>query len=381
MKRAALLVAGASLLGLPFSAAALDLTAGSGAALGCPASGRGVAVTTGAVAWLQPAPVVTYDNYGGDRYAPAQAGNRGIGVGFAELTGAAYGMCIGAIYRHEYHGRASRDLLDALTGNHHDRLFDPGRSYALSMNFDAFQATGLRLRKVLDFELRGDWSLRVGVGASVLKGLRGQRQSVQGGIVATSGSWATGTGTWLRVHSSLDEGFNPYVQRGNPRGIGYSTDVELLARSRDGWEVGLTVMDLYGRLHWRDLPQAAKYLDNTEISYNANLDQNAAITGMDSIVALKQRIEPKYHLVLVSRSLRGWSAVVSDDAVAGVHFPAMGARYRSDARSADLSYDLRTRAVTVAMGTPAFRVSVTSDDARPGRANVLGLALQTAYAW
>lgn len=376
------MTAGAGLLGLSFCASALDLTAGSGAAQGCPASGDGVTATAGAVAWLQPAPVVSYDDYGDDHYKPALSGNRGVGVGFGELTAVTHGLCIGAVYRHEYHGLASRDLLDALVGNKNGQQFDPGRSYALFLDFNAFQATGLRLRKVLDFNLREDWSLHAGIGASLLKGLKGQYQSLQGDITASSGSWARGSATWLRMQSDVDyEDFNPYVPRGKPQAFGYSTDVQLTARSREGWEIDFIAMDIYGRLRWHDLPRSVKHLDNAEISYNANLDRNAAIEGQDSIVSFSQHIEPKYHLALTTRPLNGWSAVLSDDAVGGLHFPAMGARHCFGASSVDLAYDLRTHGVALAWVASSFRVSVATDDVRIGRANVLGTALQTFFAW
>ncbi len=373
---------GTALLGLSLSATALDLIAGSGAASNCPTSGRSVAATVGAVAWLQPAPVTTYDDYGGDYYAPDRASNRGVGIGFAEIAAAGFGLCVGAIYRHEYLGVASKDLLDVLIGSRHDQPFNPGRTYALSMDFSAFQATGLRLRKVFEYDLRKSWSLKIGVGASFLNGEKGQQQSIRGDIAANSGSWATGTANWLRVQSDLDaDDFNPYVTRGDPRALGYSTDLELILRSSSGWEANFAVMDLYGSLHWRDLPMSVKQLDNAQIAHNENLDQNAAVVGLDSVISLKRRIEPKYHLALVTRPLHGWSAVVSDDAVEDLHFPAIGVRHRAGAHSVDLSYDLRTEALTLAVGMSALRLSLSMDNSDPGRANVLGWVLQSAYAW
>lgn len=382
VKCATQVAVGATLLGLSLSAAALDLTAGSGAASGCPASGRGVAVTAGAVAWLQPAPVTIYDDYGGDYYTPDRGSNRGVGIGFAEIAAAGYGLCVGAIYRHEYLGVASKDLLDVMVGTRRDRPFDPDRTYSLSMDFSAFEASGVRLRKVFEYDLRNSWALKIGVGASLLKAEEGQQQSVRGIIVANSGSWATGSANWLRAQTDLDaDEFNPYVKRGNPRALGYSTEVELNLRSGSGWEVNFAVMDLYGALHWRDLLSSVKYLDNAQVSYNENLDQNAAIVGWDWVGSRKQRIEPKYHLRLVTRPLYGWSAVVSDDAVAGAHFPAIGVRRHGGEHSIDVSYDLRTDAVTLAWGMRTLRITLSMDGTDPGRSKVLGLGLQSAYGW
>lgn len=131
---------------------------------------------------------MSYDEYGGEHYAPDRSNNRGVGIGFAELTAAGHGLCIGAVYRHEYLGIASKDLLDVLTGSRHDRPFEPGRDYALSMDFSAFQANGLRLRKVFELELQNSWSMKVGIGASLLNDLKGQQQSIRGAITADSDS-------------------------------------------------------------------------------------------------------------------------------------------------------------------------------------------------
>lgn len=382
MKLAAWLVVGVSLCGLPPAANALDLTAGSGAARRCPESGRGAIFTAGAVGWLEPAPVVTYDNYGGDSYSPASEGNRGIAVGFAELSGAAFGFCLGAVYRQEYIGLASRDLLDILRGNHLDKPFDPGRSYTLKAELGSLRAAGLRLRKMLDFSLPNGWSLRAGIGVSLLEGLGAQHQTVNGSLTATSSSWATGMSTWSRIKRRVDENdFNPYVPRGNPRGRGYSSDLQIILKSEDGWQVDFIAMDLYGRMHWQDIPHSLKTLNNSEISYNANFDQDAAITGMDSIAGFSQRIEPKYRLALASRPLAGWSALASDDAVSGVHFPAVGIRHQSRAGTAELTYDIRTNAVTAAFGTSDLNLALTTSDLNLNRASVLGLFLQTALTW
>lgn len=381
MKSTASLTVGAGLLLLSLSAAALDLTVGSGAASGCSISGRNVAANIGAVAWLEPAPLASYEDYGGDDYSPSHGSNRGVGIGFAEISASGFGLCVGAVYRQEYHARSSKDLLDVVRSSRLDRPFDPDREYDLSMNYDAFSATGLRLRKAFEIDLK-QCTLKVGVGASLLQGQDGQQQRGGGSIAASSATWATGTAYWDRIQSDLSSRhFNPYVKRGNPRGWGYSTDLELLWTSRSGWEANLVVMDLYGQLRWRDLPRAVKRLDNAEISYNENLDQSASIVGMDSIVDLDQRIPTKYRLAFATRPLGGWSILVSDDAVDDLHFPAVGIRHRSSGHSLDLVYDLRTEASTLTFGASAFHIGFSIDNADPKGASVLGVVLRSVYAW
>jgi hypothetical protein len=375
------LTAGATLFVVSLSAAALDLTAGSGAASGCPTSGRSVSITAAATAWLEPAPVSAYDEVGGRHYAPSHGQNRGVGIGFGEIAASTHGWCVGAVYRREYHGRSSKDLLDVVRSSRNDRPFDPDRTYALAMQYNAFTASGVRLRKAFELDFTQS-TLKIGVGATLLKGQEGERQRGQGSIAAISATWATGSAYWDRIQSNLGtDDFNPYVTRGNPSGWGYSTDLELQWKTRTGWEANLVAMDLYGRLRWRDLPRAVKRLDNDRISYNENLDQSASITGIDSIVDLDQRIPAKYRLLLVSRPLQGWSALVSDDAVNGLHFPSIGVRHRAGDRSVDLAYDFRTDGVTLTFAIPALRIALSTDNSDPNRSTALGLALQSVYTW
>lgn len=383
MGKFAALVASAVLAGLPHAASALDFTAGSGAARNCPGSGRGAVITAGAIGWLAPAPVVSHDNYGGKRYSPGDGINRGIAVGFAELAAHTNGFCLGVVYRQEYVGSASRDLLDVLRGNHLDTPFDAGRAYELKAQFDSLQAAGLRLRRAATIGLPKGWSLRAGMGISLLEGLGIQQQAVQGSLTATSSSWARGAGTWVRIKRHVGEDkFNPYVPRGNPRGRGYSSDLQVILQSADGWHAGFTAMDLYGRMHWRDLPHSARNLNNADVSYNANFDQDAAITGMDSISGFSPRIEPKYRMALSSRPFFSrWSVLASDDAVSGIHFPAAGIRRQFRGGTAELGYDFRTKAVNAAVESSAFSLAIATTSLSTHRAHVLGLSMQAAHAW
>ncbi len=72
---------------LPAAIWALDLTVGAGAAQNCPASAVGIGFSGGAIAYLEPAPVVTFDDYGGGRYSPNRGNDIGIGIAYGEVTG------------------------------------------------------------------------------------------------------------------------------------------------------------------------------------------------------------------------------------------------------------------------------------------------------
>ncbi len=367
---------------LPAALPALDLTVGAGAAQNCPAAPTGISFSAGAIAYLEPAPVVTFDDYGDGHYAPSRGNNIGIGIGFGEFTGEIEGYCVDALYRAEYIAAASRDILDALVANHVGAPFDSGRTYGLSLSEDSFKASGLRIRRVIDFEFTEAWSASIGLGLSVLKALDAQRESVSGSATATSGSYAVGTATWLKTDTNFNlADFNHFVAPGTPDGYGFSTDFEFVARSKSGYSIDFTVMDAIGRLYWHDVPQSYRTLDNATISYNADFDRNAFVTGLDSRVSFVQALPRIYQLAATVPLLAKFSGIVEDDLIAGYHFPSVGARYGEPDRYGELNFDVRTQSVSLGARLHAMSAMITANSFEPRRATVLGITLRAAHAW
>jgi hypothetical protein len=367
---------------LPAAVAALDLTVGAGAAENCPSAPAAISFSAGAIAYLEPGPVVTVDDYGGGHYSPSGGNNIGIGIGYGELTGEVAGFCLDALYRAEYRAVASRDILDALIGNHFGAQFDTGRTYRLSLTDNSFKATGLRLRRVFDFDLTNQWSASFGAGVSGLKGLTGREESISGSAIATSGSYAVGSAIWVKNDSNLNlADFNPFVAPGSPESYGFSTDFEFVLKSKDGYAFDFTVMDALGRLYWHDVPQAYRTLNNATVGYNADFNRNAFVTGLDSRVSFVQDLPAIYRLAATVPLVSQFSAVVADDFIAGLHFPSLGGRYDMHGRFAQMDFDLRTRSLSVAAGWHFFSAGVTSNSFDPRRATVLGISLRAFHAW
>ncbi len=361
---------------------ALDLTAGAGAAQNCPDTNYGIAFNASAIAYLEPAPVVTVDNYGGGHYAPSPGSNTGIGIGYSELTGDVSGFCVGVLFRAEYRAEASRDLLDVLVANHFGHPFDAGKTYNLWMSEYSFKAGGMRLRRVIDFDISDQWSSKLGISASLLKATEGQEDTLSGKVTATTSTYAVGTATWLQTASNLNlANFNPFVAPGNPSGYGFSTDWEWITTSRAGWSMDVIVIDALGRLYWKDVPRSLRTLNNAEISYNANFDRDAFITGIDSRVSYTQDLAPKYHLTIDTPQLSRLSGYVEDDWVDGLHFPSLGAKYGEGGDFGEVNYDIRTKAVGVGAKIAWVRALVTTNDIRIRSATVLGISVQASHSW
>src|ERR1700722_14230853 len=375
-------VVGVVLAAISATTSTLDLTAGAGAAHNCPEGGFGIAFNASAIAYLEPAPVVKVDDYGGGHYSPSNGNNIGIGIGYSELTGEVSGFCIGVLFRAEYRAEASKDLLDALVANHFGHTFDAGKTYTLSLKEESFKADGARVRRVIEFDLTDQWSTKLGFGASLLKATEGQDDSLSGKVTATSATYAVGTASWLQTASNLNLAtFNPFVAAGNPSAYGFSTDFELISQSKAGWSIDFVVIDALGRLYWHDIPQSLRTLNNATIRYNANFDRDAFVTGVDSRISYVQDLTPKYHLVFTAPVLSSLGAYVENDFVDGLHFPSLGARYGTIGRSAEVNYDFRTRAVGVGGHLMAITALVTTNDLRLRSATVLGISIQAIHSW
>jgi hypothetical protein len=64
-----------------------------------------------------------------------------------------------------------------------------------------------------------------------------------------------------------------------------------------------------------------------------------------------------------------------------VHFPSVGAQYGSAERSADLSFDIRTRAIGIGAKLWSLSADVTTNNIRPRDASVLGITLKANHSW
>ncbi len=376
------LAAAAALALVGAAAPALDLTAGSGAVHGCPGASGGVSFDAAAIAYVEPGPVSAVDSYGGGRYSPAGGNNIAVGVGFGEIAGDVSGYCIGVLYRADLLAEASRDLLDAVVGNHFGRQFNAGRTYRLEMDDRSFQASGARLRHVFDVDIAAGWSTRIGVGVSALKGLAARQQSIAGEATATSGTYALGEATWVKTETDYNlADFNPFVAPGAAHGLGFSTDFELLARSSGGYSVDFIAMDALGRIYWHDVPQSVQTLNNSAIRYNADFNRDAFVNGIDSRVGFTQDLPATYHLAVNIPAGTHLSAVLEDDLISRFHFPSVAARYGEDTRYGELSYDLRTRALGIGLRSSFVSAMLTANSFSPRNASVLGVSIQAMHAW
>jgi hypothetical protein len=361
---------------------ALDLSANSGAARDCPSAGYGIAFTASVIAYLEPAPVVDVGNYGGSQYSPSQGHNVGLGIGYGEATAAAAGFCVGALYRAEYRANATRDLLDILVANHYGNPFNANRTYQLYLDEKSFKADGIRLRKIWNIDPTDTWSFKLGIAASLLKGLEGKEEDLTGSVIATSNNYAVGTALLRQTASDLSlTNFNPFVAPGSAYAHGFATDVELIAKSTHGWSIDLVVVDAIARLYWHDIPQSLRTLNNSAISYNANFDRDAFVSGLDSRINYTQDLSPKYHVVVSHPLVSSVNAFVEDDFVDGLHFPSLGGRYGTDTRNTELNYDFRTNAVGIGGRLGFIRALLTTNNIHWRNATVLGISLQASHSW
>ena len=363
----------------PLTASALDLTVDSGAAADCSGLPH---LQAAAAAYLEPAPLTTVNQYGGNQYVPSSGNNIGVGVAFAEISAPAPQVCVGLLYRAEFEGTASKDLLDILHANHLGQAFDVGRTYHAWYQAQSLKAEGLRLRRALELgELHG-FRVTLGIGASLLDAAQGRQQSLTGTVIATSPTYAVGTATWLRADSDLNPNdFNPFVGPGHPTGLGFSTDFELKVASAEGAALDVIVMDAGGRIYWHGTRNALLTANNATIQYNEDFNREAFVSGVDSRINEVEHIPIKYHVALSEPVVAHLSALLEDDAVNGYHFVSVGARYGSAGRNVTATFDTRVHAVGIGAHWRSFYASFTTNRWRPQDATALGASVGISFRW
>ena len=364
---------------ISMTASALDLTAGSGAASDCSGEPRTQAA---AVAYLEPAPVLSISDYGGKQFAPGPGNNIGVAVGFAEVSAAVAHFCIGLVSRAEFEGIASEDLLDIVHANHFGQPFDAGRTYDAWYKLQSLIGYGLRLRRAFELGEVGKFSFTLGLGGSLLRATQGRQESLFGSVTATSSDYAVGTATWLRTDSNLNPAdFNPFVGPGHPSGLGFSTDIELKAVSVDGTALDIIIMDAGGRIYWHGTRNSLLMANNATIQYDANFNREAFLSGLDSRIDEAQRIPTKYRVAFSQPIFSELSALLEDDAVNGYHFVSVGAQYGTATRNVATTFDTRVHAVGISGHWRIFSASITSNRWRPQDATALGASFGLSVHW
>lgn len=365
---------------MPAASPAFDFTLGVGPVTGCADSTPGLRAA--ALTFLEPTPVLRIREYGRREYDPEPGENLAVGVGYADLTVPLGRVCLAAFYRTDYVGHATRDALDALVANRNDQPFDVGRTYSLGFESTWLESAGLKASRVFDYESKAGWSVRLGVAASLMKALSLRKDSLIGRATATSAEYAVGTASLVRADSDYDrKDFNPFVGRADPEGYGIGADAGVVLQFPSGWATELTVMDAYARFDWRDVPQSTENADNQTIRYDANLNREAFVQGVDRRVNLTQPLEARYRAAQSVPAGRGLTVILSNDYAYETHFPAVGLRYQSGNLVAQTTYDTRMQAVSFDCRWSWFTVSITADDLNFGNASVLGAGLQFARNW
>jgi len=376
----ACLAVGAAALISSAASSALDFTLGMGPSTNC--ASPGVSLRAAALTYLEPAPVLLADKYGGRHYDPSDGDNLGVGYGYVDLTAPLGSSCIGLFYRMDFTGTATRDTLDAVVSNHARKPFQVGRVYELGIDSSYFEAVGVKASRVLSFTPAEGWSVSTGITGSFMKALTSRTEYLRGNATAVSSRYAVGTATWSRAWSDYDlDDFNPFVAKANPRGYGYSVDVDVSIRSPIGLTAQFTAMDAWSRVSWQNVPRSDKRADNETIRYDANLNRQAFIQGLDRRVDVDYTIDPRYRLALSMPLRTGLTVMLSDDYIWQTHFPAVGVTYDWKNRTVAASVDTQTGALGLAFQQGWLYFSVTADEMDVQRASVLGAALGFSHRW
>ncbi len=215
------------------------------------------------------------------------------------------------------------------------------------MSAQSFRADGTRLEKTINLTLGAGWSAKLGLAASYLHGTEGDEQSFGGQVAATSSDYAVGAATWVRTQTDIDHNtFKPLRGSRHPPAAMASRPMRSLS-----WPIRVAIPS--PRRRWT--PSAGSTgarcrtpcgpLLNTTIAYNANLDRDAFINGIDSRTSFVEHIPTKLRLAASLPVVSEWSADLEDDEVKAFISHRSGRALETQGAAPLLHYDVRTGAV------------------------------------
>lgn len=311
------------------------------------------------------------------RYAPR--GGRNLGLDLLRVeAGVAFGSWrFGYVYRREAIVETNRDTLDLYYLENNNLPIPVGRPFALDFYGNAFEGEGLRVEKAFEMRPNESITLRAGLGASWLRGIRSRSGSVLGRVTASAPN--TFAFDAAVVERDTKKTF-PFMTPGSPEGSGYALDVALDLRWAGRNRVMLAVEDVVSRIVWDELPATDARATSNTAARDAQgfIVYRPALAGQNRRIEYIQRLDPKA-FVEYSREFGPLSAGAGALVVRGVAIPRVALDYRlSDSWRVSAERDFRFGTKGLGLSYKSLSLSILSERADLGSAKAYGLAARVA---
>lgn len=357
------------------------------------AAGELMAVTNPAVLDVRPTLRVTATGFAADDFVPAHRiadtwrsepdprPGRNLAVGFGRLEASQSwdAWSLGSFKRVDAIGEGNRDTVRVYYAfGQPDALLAQSGTYKLDYRLKSYAADGMRLAWATT---AASERLRLGAAINLLKPgmLRIERVS---GSAVSAGGVATVRGRRELLYTGLDytpqsradlNDFAPGTRQDTENGWGHALDLGLQWLPSDTLRVSLAVNDLFGQLHWKNVPELTQDFNDASwpLEFNAPTAQ-AKITGTNRYRDYTLHMKPKA-AAAVAWEGAGWGLGAGIAATRGLLLPEANASWgRPEGSLLRLSYEPRFKSLGAAIHYGPFFASLRTDRSNLNDARAVG---------
>ena len=309
----------------------------------------------------------------GEWNPPFKGGDKALTFNKAEIGVMGNGWQFGIFKRYDYFLKFSRSTAELyyLTENH--LPLEAGKNYPLRIEARHQLSRGLRL----GFQRNISPSLKVGLAASYLQGMELVDGKLDGNAVST-GDKDYDFQFDVDYTYSRDVLFERHTPA--PQGDGYSLDLKLDWRPTMRFTGRLTVIDLLGKLYWKDAPYTVATASSDTKTYDSDgyVRYKALISGYESNKDYVQKLPRKIFISTQYQYSDSTELLFEAQDLVIQRFTSLGAGWRQ-AQDSHLQglYNFTAKAVTLRYSNNNLLLELGSDSWNVDRARYF--VLQFAY--
>ena len=341
--------------------------------------GAGVAARFQAFVGDDPLPMAQYKKDWQGEYRPRDGDNSGLLSARAELAVQAGGWELAGLRRREIAIRMNRDTTDLmrLYKSKTDAAVDT--HFAVDAEYRAVDLSGWRIGRA--------WRWRSGDAASLAAGIAWSELTAshtRDGNIAGSFD-ALGAGSYrhrIAYDDAWDRKTYPFQTPGTPSARGTALDVALAWEEDGGARYSLVGNDLFGRLHWHDLPgtQASSASSGTTVTdADGYINYRPALSGRNARRNVLQRLPERWALgaALPWREFTLYGSLARQQ---GERFALLGAAWNYSALGRlQADYDLRFGTLGISWSWRQLHVGLRSSARSLETAHAYGLSAGLAW--
>ena len=319
---------------------------------------------------------VSLQQFAGDwqgDYHPRSGRNLGILSARMELGAHWEGWSVGRVARRDILVDFSRDTTDLYHLYKTRQAAPAGETFALDARYLAYGAEGWRLAKAWTWQGAAGESWSLGLGYATYGNTAMRVGSANGNIQSLGGGDYRYA---LNYSDAYTSNVYPFIKPGQPSGHGQSWELGGRWCSAGGTRITLLGNDLFGRMHWREIPTTVARADTSTASTGADgyIAYQPALSGRNRREDWSLGLSPRW-LIEAEVPVNNVRLLTSVSALEGNVFPLAGARWRLAGNwQIQADYDFRFETVGVRLQHPLGFLALRTDSAHLSQAKAYGLS-------